>query len=131
MVKKWIFMILLSIILVVGCVLESIYVNRSFDWLINNLESIQVELKENKEFIDNEKFINDVYKLHNDWTEKVKTLKCLIWHTNIKDIEIGLARIAVYVEENNFTEAYAEIAALIDFSAHYLDDFRVSVENIF
>ena len=131
MVKKWIFMILLSIILVVGCVLESIYVNRSFDWLINNLESIQIELKENKEFIDSEKFINDVYKLHNDWTEKVKTLKCLIWHTNIKDIEIGLARIAVYVEENNFTEAYAEIAALIDFSAHYLDDFRVSVENIF
>ena len=131
MVKKWIFMILLSIILVISCVLESIFVNRSFDWLINSLESIQIELRENKDSIDSEKFINDIYQLHNEWTEKVKTLKCLIWHTNIKDIEIGLARISVYIEENNYTEAYAEISALIDFSAHYLDDFRVSVENIF
>lgn len=131
MVKKWIFMIILSIILVVGCILESIFVNKSFDWLINNLETIQIEITENKESVDNEKFINDIYDLHNEWNKKVKTLKCLIWHTNIKDIEIGLARIAVYIEENNYTEAYAEIAALIDFSAHYLDDFRVSFENIF
>ena len=131
MVKKWIFMIILSIILVVGCVLESIFVNKSFDWLINSLETIQIELTENKDSIDSEKFITDIYDLHNEWNNKVKTLKCLIWHTNIKDIEIGLARIAVYIEENNYTEAYAEIAALIDFSAHYLDDFRVSVENIF
>ena len=124
-------MIILSIILVVGCVLESIFVNKSFDWLINSLETIQIELTENKDSIDSEKFITDIYDLHNEWNNKVKTLKCLIWHTNIKDIEIGLARIAVYIEENNYTEAYAEIAALIDFSAHYLDDFRVSFENIF
>ena len=124
-------MIILSIILVVGCVLESIFVNKSFDWLINSLETIQIELTENKDSIDSEKFITDIYDLHNEWNNKVKTLKCLIWHTNIKDIEIGLARIAVYIEENNYTEAYAEIAALIDFSAHYLDDFRVSLENIF
>ena len=49
----------------------------------------------------------------------------------IKDIEVALARIAVYVEENDFTEAYAETASLIDYVAHYLDDFRVSTENIF
>ena len=124
-------MIILSIILVVGCVLESIFVNKSFDWLINSLETIQIELTENKDSIDSEKFTTDIYDLHNEWNNKVKTLKCLIWHTNIQDIEIGLARIAVYIEENNYTEAYAEIAALIDFSAHYLDDFRVSLENIF
>lgn len=131
MVKKWIFMILLTIVLVVGCMLESFYINNSFDWLINSLETIQIELTENKDKIDTEKFINDVYNLHNDWHKKVKLLKCLIWHTNIKDVEIGLARISVYVEENNYTEAYAEIASLIDFSAHYLDDFRITTENIF
>ena len=124
-------MILLSIVLVIGCTLESFYVNKSFDWLINSLETIQIELRENKEKVDTEKFIGDIYDLHNKWHKKVKVLKCLIWHTNIKDVEIGLARISVYIEENNYTEAYAEIAALIDFTAHYLDDFRVSLENIF
>ena len=124
-------MITLSIILIVGCILESVYVNKSFDWLINSLETVQIELTENKDKIDTEEFIQDIYNLHNNWHKKVKILKCLIWHTNIKDVEIGLARISVYIEENNYTEAYAEIAALIDFSAHYLDDFRISSENIF
>jgi len=131
MVKKWIFMIVLTIILVLGCIAESVYVNNSFDWLINSLETVQIELTENKEKIDTEKLIGNIYDLHNNWHKKVKVLKCLIWHTNIKDVEIGLARISVYIEENNYTEAYAEIAALIDFTAHYLDDFRISVENIF
>ena len=124
-------MICLSIVLVVGCIAESDYVNQSFDWLINSLETIQIELTENKEKIDDEKYIGAIYNLHNKWHEKVKILKCLIWHTNIKDVEVGLARISVYIEENNYTEAYAEIASLIDFSAHYLDDFRISSENIF
>lgn len=131
MVKKWIVMIILSVILVSGCIVESIYVNKSFDWLINNLETMQIELKENKDKIDTEKFIGEIYQLHNDWHKKVKILKCLIWHTNIKDVEVGLARISVYIEEDDYTEAYAEIASLIDFSAHYLDDFRINIENIF
>lgn len=131
MVKRWIVMTCLTVILVAGCLFDSSYVNRSFDWLINSLETIQIELTESKEKIDTEEFINDTYDLHNEWHKKVKLLKCLIWHTNIKDVEIGLARISVYVEENNYTEAYAELASLIDFCAHYLDDFRISTENIF
>ena len=124
-------MIVLSTVLVFGCIVESCYVSKSFDWLINSLETIQIELTENKEKIDTKKFISDIYTLHNKWHEKVKILKCLIWHTNIKDVEVGLARISVYISENDYTEAYAEIASLIDFSAHYLDDFRISSENIF
>ena len=124
-------MISLSIILIVGCLIESIYVNKSFNWLINSLESFQIEIKENKDKIDTELLIDEIYQIHNKWNKKVKILKCVIWHTNIKDVEIGLARISVYVEENNYTEAYAEIAALIDFSGHYIEDFSISTENIF
>ena len=75
MVKKWIIMLCLTIVLIVGCVIESSYVNSSFDWLINSLETIQIELTENKEKIDTEKFIGDIYSLHNKWHEKVKILK--------------------------------------------------------
>lgn len=131
MVKKWIVMILLSLFLIVGCVIETIYVNKSFNWLINSLETVQIEIKENKEQIDKEKFINGIYQIHNEWHDKVQILKCIIWHTQIKDVEIGLARISVYIEENNYTEAYAEIASLIDIAAHYIEDFSISSENIF
>lgn len=130
MVKKWIFMILLSALLVAGCVYESVYINKSFNWLINSLETLQIELTENKEKIDNEDLISKSYSIHENWHKRVKNLKCLIWHTWVKDVEIGLARISVYVEENDFTEAYAELASLIDYCAHYSDDFKISKENV-
>ncbi len=131
MVKRWIIMITLSVILIVSCVIETTYVNNSFDWLINSMETLQIEITENKEKIDTKEIIDRAYGIHENWHKKVKVLKCLIWHTGIKDVEIGLARIAVYIEENDYTEAYAEIASLIDYAAHYLDDFEISVDNIF
>ena len=131
MVKKWVTMLILSFILVTGCIVETVYVNNSFNWLINSLESIQIELSESKENIATEKLIKKTYEVHDKWQDKTNVLKCLIWHTGIKDVEIGMARIAVYVEENDYTEAYAEIASLIDYCSHYLDDFSISTENIF
>ena len=72
-------MLVLTIVLVFGCVVESNYVNKSFDWLINSLETIQIKITESKEKIDDEKFVSAIYDLHNVWHEKVKILKCLIW----------------------------------------------------
>lgn len=130
MVKQWIFMIVLSLILALGCILESTYINKSFNWLVNSLETLQIELTEQKEEIDTDELVAKAYQVHENWHEKLDGLRCFVWHTWLKDIEIGLARVAVYVEENNYTEAYAELASLIDVCAHYIDDFNVSVENI-
>lgn len=131
MVKKWIIMISLMIVLVVGCVLESNYVNNSFDNLIERLEQFQVKLDNNREHIDLESLIYESEEIHNDWHTKVDLLKCLIWHTGIKDIEVGLARISIYIEENDYTEASAEISSLVDYLKHYSSDFDISWENIF
>ena len=130
MVRKWIIILLLSIGLTIGCIAETNYVHKSFEWLINSMESLQIELAESKDNIDTDELKQKTNNIHLEWEKKVKVLKCLIWHTGIKDVEVGLARIAVYVDENDYTEAYAEIASLIDYVAHYLDDFRVSAENI-
>ena len=131
MVRKWIIVIIITITLVFGCVFESSYVNSSISNLINSLETLQIEIKESKEKIDTDTLIEKSYEIHNKWHKKLAKLKCLLWHTGLKDIEVGLARIAVYIEENDYTESYAEIASLIDYLAHYLDDFKVSLDNIF
>ncbi len=131
MVKKWIVMISIVIVLVVGCVLESTYVNKSFDKLTQDLESLQMQLDVTKEEIDFEKLILESKEIHNKWHKRVKVLKCLIWHTGIKDVEVGLARISIYIEENDYTEASAEISSLIDYLKHYSSDFDISWENIF
>ena len=131
MVKKWIIMISLIVILIVGCILESTYVNKSFDNLIERLETFQIKLDKNKENIDLDDNIFESKQIHNEWHERVDLLKCLIWHTGIKDIEVGLARISIYIEENDYTEASAEISSLVDYLKHYSSDFDISWENIF
>ena len=131
MVKKWIIMISLIIVLIVGCILESTYVNNSFDNLIEILETFQIKLDKNKENIDLDDNILESKQIHNEWHERVDLLKCLIWHTGIKDIEVGLARISIYIEENDYTEASAEISSLVDYLKHYSSDFDISCENIF
>ena len=131
MVKKWIIMISLIVILIVGCILESTYVNNSFDDLIIKLENFQIKLDKNKESINLEDNIFESKQIHNEWHERVDLLKCLIWHTGIKDIEVGLARISIYIEENDYTEASAEISSLVDYLKHYSSDFDISWENIF
>ena len=131
MVKKWIIMISLMIVLILGCILESTYVNNSFDFLIERLENFQVCLDRTKEKIDLDELIIESKQIHNDWHKRVDLLKCLIWHTGIKDIEVGLARISIYIEENDYTEATAEINSLVDYLKHYSSDFDISWENIF
>ena len=131
MVKKWIIMISLIVFLIVGCILESTYVNNSFDNLIERLETFQIKLDKNKENIDLDDNIFESKQIHNEWHERVDLLKCLIWHTGIKDIEVGLARISIYIEENDYTEASAEISSLVDYLKHYSSDFDISWENIF
>ena len=58
-------------------------------------------------------------------------LKALIWHTGIKDIEVGLARIKIYTMQNDFKEASSELEGLIDYVEHYKEDFTLSLENLF
>ena len=124
-------MISLIIALIIGCMLESNYVNNSFDNLIERLETFQIKLDKNKEKIDIDDNIFESKQIHNEWHDRVNLLKCLIWHTGIKDIEVGLARISIYIEENDYTEASAEISSLVDYLKHYSSDFDVSWENIF
>lgn len=130
MVKRWIIVIGISILLIFGCVFENIYINKAFDFLENRLQVVTTALNEDKENIDtkkNEKLIEDV---HNAWHEKLKVLRCFIWHSSNKDIEIGIARAEYYIKENNYTEAMVEIQSLISYLHHYSDDFKISLSNI-
>ncbi len=131
MVKKWIVMSVIAVALVVGCVLEYRFVNGSFDSLHSELVEFKMQIDENSEQIDTEENIGAIEKVHEKWHKEINVLKSLIWHTGLKDIEIGLARIKTYTEENDYTEASAELTSLIDYVQHYSDDFDLSLSNLF
>lgn len=131
MVKKWIFILSLIAILTASCILEYNFVNHSFDHLKEQLLTYKQMLDEDKEHIDTEQNISYVQEVHEKWHKKSDVLKALIWHTGIKDIEVGLSRIETYTSENDYTEALAELDSLIDYVAHYASDFKLTFSNLF
>lgn len=131
MVKKWIVMIIIIIVLAVSCVLESNYVNSSFLFLENNLNEYRLKIENTaEENLNNDENIKFISELHDEWHDKLKGLKCLIWHSGVKEVEVGLSRIQTYTKENDKTETLVEIKALMDFLDHYSEDFTIAVENI-
>lgn len=131
MVKKWIIMIIIVLIVAGGCVFESLYINNSFI----NLKSVLVEQKAKIEAVPEEELFEsgldkEIKQLHDSWHTKVPVLKCLIWHSGVKDVEVGMSRIQTYIKENEKTEALAEINSLIDYLRHYSEDFTITIENI-
>lgn len=128
--KRMIFMLILLVLTITGCVLEGRYVNNSFVYLEQRLEKVTQQLQKNKEEINTEENIQMLKDLHAEWYEKKKVLKLFVWHTNLKDVEVGLSRIQSYTVENDYTEAYTEIQNLIDFSKHYRQDFALNWQNI-
>lgn len=129
--KKWIFVLSLMAVLTVSCVLEYRFVNNSFEYLHLKLIEYKQMIDQNKEQIDTEENIVYVQALHENWHKKSNILKALIWHTGIKDIEVGLSRIETYTSENDYTEALAELDSLIDYVMHYSSDFKLTLENLF
>lgn len=130
MVKKWIIILIVSALLISGCILEGKYVNQAFDEIVNDLYTYQAMLKNSGEDIDNQENIDFIDNLHDEFHKLERALKMLIWHTGLKDVEVGMSRILTYVEENNKTEALVETNALIDYCEHYSLDFKISGENV-
>ena len=131
MVKKWIIMLSIIAVLIVSCVLESNFVNHSFVFLEDELKKYKEVIQVTPESeINSEKNILYIEDLHSKWHEKLKGLKCLIWHSGIKDVEVGLSRILTYTTNQDKTETLAEVNSLIDYLNHYSEDFTIAIENI-
>lgn len=130
MKNRWVLIIIILIALCVGCYFENKYVNQTFDEITNSMEIYKSMLEEREDNIAVDENINYLINVHNGFHEKEKSLKALIWHTGLKDIEVGISRIITYTNENDYTEAMAETNALIDYCKHYSFDFDISLENI-
>ena len=130
MVKKLI-VIIIFILSIVGLgFFESHYILSSFDELSDKLVVIEQSLAQTPDQIDTEENVNSLKQLHTHWQKHTQILKFFVWHTGIKDVEIGLSRITSYTEMNNYEEAYTELNNLIDYCNHYSEDYRFSIQNI-
>lgn len=130
MTKKLIAILIFIGIIIATGIFESNYIIKSFDGLSAKLLSIEESLSQNEDSIDSQENITTLKQTHKDWQDRTKVLKFFVWHTGIKDVEVGLSRITSYTEQNNYEEAYTELNNLIDYCNHYSEDYRFSIQNI-
>ncbi len=129
--KRMIAVISFAVIITTAGIFESLYIQKTFSFLEGQAEIIEEKLAADDTKIDTEENIGAIKDLHKEWQKKTKVLKFFVWHTGIKDVEVGLARIQSYTEENNYTEAHVELTNLIDYTRHYKEDYKFSIQNIF
>ena len=130
MVKKWVIILSILSLLIFGSIWEGHFVNQSFDEMVNDLNVFKTMLENSSDNISTMRNIDYLEELHEEFHQKERLLKIFIWHTGLKDIEISISRIKIYVQENDYTEAMTETNALIDYCEHYSLDFDVSAENV-
>lgn len=130
MIKKLISVLVFIVVIGFAGFFESHYIIKSFDYLNTELEQVRTDLGADTEHIDTKENIDNLKHIHTDWQKHTKVLKFFVWHTGIKEVEVGLSRITSYTEENNYTEAYVELNNLIDYCNHYSEDYRFSLQNI-
>ncbi len=114
----------------IGCYYENKYVNKAFDSMVTSLTTFKEMLNLTEADINTTQNVEYLNNLHKEFHKKEKALKALIWHTGLKDVEVGISRILTYVEESDYTEALTETNALLDYCKHYSMDFEINLENI-
>ncbi len=130
MIKKLVAICSFIVLIVSFGFFESKYILNSFDELSDKLVIIEQQLALTPDSINTEENISDLKGLHEHWQTHTQILKFFVWHTGIKDVEVGLSRITSYTEMNNYEEAYTELNNLIDYCNHYSEDYRFSIQNI-
>lgn len=130
MTKKFIAVLVFLLTIAIGGYFECGFVTKSFEELIGKLNEVKTELSITPESIDTPENVGKLVSIHEFWQDKTSVIKFFVWHTGIKDVEVGLSRITSYTEENNYTEAYVELNNLIDYCEHYQNDYKFSWQNI-
>ena len=124
MVKTFISMITVAIILFVGSILETRFIDKQF----NEFNEVLCVLYEKVD--DETATIDDVYAVQENWIEKKKYLHIFIPHTEIKEIDLWLSESATLVRDKEWEDAISKIEVLKELSEQIPKTFSLRLENV-
>ena len=130
-VFRLVFFVTLGAAILTVSILESKYIENTFETFEKDLLEFSAMIDKDTENTNSFENLQHIECLTQEWHKTATKLKYLVWHTGIKDVEVGLSRIATYTAENNYTEVKTELNNLLDFTRHYSKDFKVLPENVF
>ena len=125
MVKSIISLISVCIILVVGAVLETNFINKEFNDFHDVLD-VAYEKVLNQTAVE-----DDVYAVQNNWLDKKAKLHAFIPHNDIKEIDLWIAETVTLVRDKEWHDAISKIEVLKELTEQIPKTFIISFSNIF
>lgn len=117
-------MLCVAVLLVVGAIFESKFINNQFDDFHDVLEVLYEKID------DKDATQDDVYAVQENWLNKKKNLHAFIPHTEIKEVDLWLAETVTLVRDKEWTDAISKVEVLIELSEQIPKTFRLAFENI-
>lgn len=124
MVKSIISMICVSILLVIGAIFESRFINGQFEDFNHVLTTLYQKVD------DKEATMDDVYAVQDNWLNKKKYLHAFIPHNEIKEFDLWLAEAVTLVRDKEWTDAISKVEVLIELTEQIPKTFLLTWENV-
>ena len=124
MVKSVISIIIVSVMLVIGTIYETNFVNRQFKEFDSLLETLYEKVDDHTAVED------DVLAVQKNWIDKKMHLHVFVSHNEIKEIELWLAEAVTLVRDKKWEDAISKIEVLRELSEQLPKSFSISIENI-
>lgn len=128
--RRYIYIILIIVILIGVCITEQVLVNGYLSTMETKITEI-VEYVGDTETIDTPEIYDMVVELETEWDSYEGILCFLVNLKDIEDIGIELTKMKIYIVENSATEFKASLSLLLYYIDGYYNLMGISFENIF
>ena len=129
MIKELIISIFIIILIFVGDAVTQNYTKESVEEVSIGLKELREELIEND--IKFEKVKDAIDKIHDNWDNKYEKLAYYIEHDELEKVHTSIVKMKSYVENENFSEAMAELEEGKFVIEHIQEKNSFNLQNIF
>ena len=127
--KRFIYVIIILVILIGACIWEQVMVN---NYLSNIKEKVYyiTEFVKDKTDINSKQMYDLVVDLDSTWEKYEENLCFLVNHKEIADLGVELTKMKIYVVENNVTEFKASLAQVLYYAEGYEHVMGITLQNL-
>ena len=126
--KKMIFVLVVTIILLISATIEIVYVNDIIKDLKNNVTSLNKKYE--IESSDITYLYNDVIIAQNDWNSRINFLSFLFNNKDLQCISDTFIRLAQNTQQNEIHNAKTELALLNEYVQNSENSMAFNIQNV-
>ncbi len=125
MFKSILSVVIVTSLIVVGAMVEGIYLKNSFNDLITIVDEISDKLENQTAVKD------DVLSMQKLWIKKKQKLHIFIPHTEIKEIDLWISECVTYTQYKKYEDALAKCEVVKELCEQIPKSFEVKIQNLF